>query len=285
MIDLRERRPARPPEFEDVLPKNADIKTRRAHERLCTARQDITKIIAGGNNPTHDDFNDSPHWKRYKPILAEAQHDGKCAYCESCIRAGYPGDVEHYRPKTAVTQVTEDSNEKYRLGKATKPGYWWLAYSFENFLFSCFECNNKKGTRFPVRGRSKRLKSGSEAKEQPLLLNPYDTDPSKHLHFDEFGGVRGRTAIGRMTVYVCGLDRRYLELERERTAKGVSRDIEDYKDALVENNDLADRQTLRRLLDACRPEEPYAGLARALVEEHLEYTYADLLAAEKAGFV
>ena len=53
-------------------------------------------------------------------------------YCEVPTSVVAHGDVEHFRPKAS---------------------YWWLGYSFDNYLFSCQVCNQLfKGDRFPVVG-------------------------------------------------------------------------------------------------------------------------------------
>lgn len=70
-------------------------------------------------------------WKQAKPALIEESH-GKCAYCESPTSIVAHGDVEHFRPKDI---------------------YWWLAFSYDNYTYSCQLCNQKfKGANFPVAG-------------------------------------------------------------------------------------------------------------------------------------
>ncbi|MFC7737586.1 hypothetical protein ACFQX4_17480 [Roseomonas sp. GCM10028921] len=64
----------------------------------------------------------SGRWKDAKPQL-QRESAGKCAFCETPTTAVYYGDVEHFRPKAI---------------------YWWLAYCYENYLFSCRVCNGKK---------------------------------------------------------------------------------------------------------------------------------------------
>jgi hypothetical protein len=44
-------------------------------------------------------------WQSLKDFLTFLFH-GKCAYCEGDYLAGMWGDVEHYRPKAKVTEVT-----------------------------------------------------------------------------------------------------------------------------------------------------------------------------------
>ncbi|MGA7239918.1 MAG: hypothetical protein WBY44_29830 [Bryobacteraceae bacterium] len=88
---------------------------------------------------------------------------GKCAYCESYFESVSWGDVEHYRPKRAVTE-----DPKHR-------GYYWLAYWEPNLLPSCQKCNQAGGKLncFPVTGKRALLPGDDLDAETPLLLNPY----------------------------------------------------------------------------------------------------------------
>jgi len=73
----------------------------------------------------------SSAWKPAKAALRRETHD-KCAYCEASTAVTAHGDVEHFRPKSL---------------------YWWLAYCYDNYLFSCQICNQSyKGDNFPVLG-------------------------------------------------------------------------------------------------------------------------------------
>jgi len=123
-------------------------------------------------------FNDKI-WKELKWHLFDLFH-GKCAYCEHKPLAGYPGDVEHYRPKG---KVDEDENH---------PGYYWLAYDEHNLLPACSLCNQParaKLTHFPLKDGVHSRDLRSVAAEDPLLLNPYNqaVDPFAHLEFNEAG--------------------------------------------------------------------------------------------------
>lgn len=70
-------------------------------------------------------------WKPAKGAL-KADTGGKCAYCEASTDVVAHGDVEHFRPKSI---------------------YWWLAFTFDNYLFSCQICNQTyKGDQFPISG-------------------------------------------------------------------------------------------------------------------------------------
>jgi uncharacterized protein (TIGR02646 family) len=73
----------------------------------------------------------SPFWKTAKPQLKK-ESNGKCAYCEANTEVVAHGDVEHYRPKST---------------------YWWLAYTYDNYLYACQICNQTyKSNNFPIGG-------------------------------------------------------------------------------------------------------------------------------------
>lgn len=68
-------------------------------------------------------------WKNAKEQL-KTESGEKCAYCESPTAVVAHGDVEHFRPKSI---------------------YWWLAYCYDNYLYSCQICNQSfKSNHFPV---------------------------------------------------------------------------------------------------------------------------------------
>ncbi len=291
MIDLRAQRPPEPAEFRSAIPGAVSEKMTVAKRALEEAESRIREIIEDGEFPASHDFR--PLWSRYKHLFAKAQHSGKCAYCETRIRAGYPGDVEHYRPKTDVKEPRDQGNRDdtggeargRRWHKSTKPGYWWLAYRWDNYLYSCNRCNSWKGDSFPLRDPRGPMAPGVEAEEVPLLLNPYVVEPERHMSFNELGEVTGVTEEGTVTVDRCGLDRMSLVVERERIARQLLRDLEDYVEALAAENPMAERHALKRLLDACRDSAPYAGMARIIVSEKAGLRYEDLVAAQRLGLL
>ena len=142
-----------------------------------------------------------------KNCLISAQH-GKCCYCEGKFGAHDYGDIEHYRPKGAVKQ--DNNSEKLY------PGYYWLAYSWKNLYYSCRICNQKKSVFFPLAKPASRARSHNDniADEEPLLLNPGDTDdPGNHV---EFIGprVQSLSKMGHKTIETIDLNR--IELLEDR---------------------------------------------------------------------
>ena len=143
-----------------------------------------------------------------KQQLRADQHQ-KCAYCETCFVHSSPGDVEHYRPKAGYRQAA--------TGRVQGPGYYWLAYEWQNLLFACEDCNRaRKRQLFPLAndpaGRA-RTHHVNLTQEAPLLLNPAAGDPAAHLTFaDEV--ARPLTPAGKATIAACALNRVALLADR-----------------------------------------------------------------------
>ena len=113
-----------------------------------------------------------------KETLVKLQND-KCCFCERKISAGEPGHIEHYRPKGGYKK---DDNTKI-----VKPGYFWLAYHFDNLFFSCNRCNTSyKKNYFPLADETKRVTNPNEviANEDPLIICP-SVDPTPYLIFEK----------------------------------------------------------------------------------------------------
>ncbi|MEI6332935.1 MAG: hypothetical protein WCS87_00120 [Methylococcaceae bacterium] len=135
-----------------------------------------------------------------KNALITAQN-AKCCYCESKPLATSYGAVEHFRPKGASIQEKKQ-NKIY-------PGYYWLAYDWENLLFICTRCNINKGSYFPLENPTKRAKNHSQSisAEIPLFIHPALDKPLEHLIF-HMEAVVGLTDKGEATI-------KYMELNRQ----------------------------------------------------------------------
>lgn len=151
-----------------------------------------------------------------KSALIEMQH-GKCCYCERQI--GQAGDVEHFRPKGSVCQNI-DSEE-------LAPGYYWLAYDWDNLLYACKECNQlHKGTQFPLADPATRVRTHTNAadlpNEEPLLLDPSQVAPESLIGFrEEFAYAQSGSIIAEASIQVYGLNRVDLRNARHRRLKDL----------------------------------------------------------------
>jgi uncharacterized protein (TIGR02646 family) len=228
-------------------------------------------------------------FKAYKADgVAHALNDmfhGKCAYCESPMRAVQPTDIEHYRPKSAI-----------RVGnRKIKPGYYWLAAKWENLLPSCIYCNRPnrqdlphgtretqgKGIDFPLYDERRRARHSSHnlRAERPLILNPCGRiDPRDHLDFTDDGDVWPKAAAdgrpsryGEETIRILALRRPGLITDRRERAIRVLGELSlaEELSERAESNDVALRQQGERLKAIARflePTEPYLALTRDLID-------------------
>jgi uncharacterized protein (TIGR02646 family) len=183
-----------------------------------------------------------------KALLIAEQHE-KCCYCERYFLDNNPGDVEHFRPKNGYKQRKADK-------QLAKPGYYWLAYEWNNLFFACNSCNRSyKRNYFPLQNPATgRAHSHHDnlASEHPLLLDPTRADLAQHLSFRRAVAV-GRTPLGRATIKACGLNRLRLRQRRQ-----------DHFDKLERDEALADYNIAALPLAEIRRQEAKYGSLLAL---------------------
>ncbi|QNE38587.1 hypothetical protein F1C16_02980 [Hymenobacter sp. NBH84] len=213
-----------------------------------------------------------------KQQLKQDQYS-KCCYCESCFTATSYGDVEHFRPKAGYQQT--------RSSRLIKPGYYWLAYSWENLYFSCQRCNQQaKKNYFPLLNHSQGRAIDHHhdiAQEQPYLLDLATEDPTPHLTFRDFAAValteRGQKSINAYDLNrVELLDRRNQHLKNLRNARNL---VLVFEDRVPNPRDPVAAAQLAALLSYSSVDELYAAMLEALTS----WQQADTDAAEFAGMV
>jgi hypothetical protein len=198
---LRERLAARGYEVQSIEPY--DFTEWRNRAKRVTQR--VIEMVKDGRKPP---FNSSV-WGELKPFLFRLFGD-KCGYCEVVVRDVAPGDVEHYRPKSAV------------FGEPLHPGYYWLAYEVSNWFPACTNCNQvSKKTQFKIAGKRAYSPTDDLSLEQPLLLNPFTNDPASHLRFRRSPQPDGvsctivpLTEEGKTSIETCDLNRPELQHSR-----------------------------------------------------------------------
>ena len=205
----------------------------------------------------------------------EKPFHGKCAYCESDVLVSQHGDIEHWRPKGAVTD--EHNKTVYIRDEngtvSPHPGYYWLAYEWTNLLLSCVLCNQissskplgkliGKGTRFPVKGDYARRR-GEETTEEPLLLNPAEEDPDTHLSVDVTIGIMiPKSERGRISIEILGLNREALVVARYRCLRSVESLVKEWRTA---GTVIGRREAELRMERIRRGKEPYSAAGRAIL--------------------
>ncbi len=198
------------------------------------------------------------------------------------------GDMEHFRPKGKVTDLSDqsiriqddDGHEKEH------PGYYWLAYDWENLLPSCQLCNQPskdldsatgqtvklgKRSRFPLTSGSRYTWHPDHdlSAESPVFINPVQEDPAEHLEVDlETGLMSSKTARGRVCIDVFGLNLRDGLPEGRRNAMLAVQAV--LVQLVHETTDLERQQLcINRLMQIRGGSEPYTLAARALLDSHL----------------
>jgi len=144
--------------------------------------------------------------KIVKETLKKTQHN-KCCFCESDFSHVAAGDVEHYRPKGGWIQKNE---------KLNTPGYYWLAYDWDNLFLSCEICNRQfKKNYFPLStGYRARNHKDDISKEFPLFIHPAKDDPENHVMFNgEIAEALDRK--GEITILKTGINRKPLCVSRK----------------------------------------------------------------------
>lgn len=233
---------------------------------------------------------------------------GKCAYCESFFAGTQPADIEHFRPKGGVEECPGH------------PGYWWLAMKWENLLPSCIDCNRRrthvvlthamtvkeaeiafasasgelagKENAFPTKNASWSYPEDDPANvEQPLLIDPTQTDPEEHISWDlekdlPIAVPLGSSPEGDATIRVFALNRyalvqaRHAHLIYLRVATEL---IEAMLDVLNDLNGDALIKQISKIIDFAKKldrwtvaEEPYSAMAKQVILEFRKKLQAEL---------
>jgi uncharacterized protein (TIGR02646 family) len=196
----------------------------------------------------------------------ETSHRGKCCYCEMNFDEHRPyafAYVDHWRPKSSFRQA--------RGEKRVWPGYYWLAYDWDNLLLSCAFCNSTKSDLFPLEDQSTRALDHrmSLDEETPSILKP-DRDRDLHLHITFVNEVpKGLTPRGCKTIKTLGLASdaheprlTYLNMIRKARRKCIELMCKIDPDQV----DRLELEYLRKTVrDAVEPDKPYSAMVTAFL--------------------
>ena len=127
-------------------------------------------------------------WVALRPAMETLSH-GKCWYVE-CTNPGTDDDVDHYRPKG---RIAEDRKH---------PGYYWLAFDWQNLRLSCHRANRPrinpeegstggKADHFPLIDPLARAYTPDDniVQENPCIFDPTDPSDPPLLSFKPNGEV------------------------------------------------------------------------------------------------
>ncbi len=147
-------------------------------------------------------YNSRYKIKDIKDALNKIYH-GKCAFCEQSVEAFH---VEHFRPKSI---------------------YFWLAYSWDNLLYICPNCNTHKLDKFETLQSKAKFKAEDlkrihrlsviyQEEEEPLFIHPEQEDVEQLLHFKTDGTISSNDRRTQYTINTCKLNRPRLVEKRKR---------------------------------------------------------------------
>ena len=200
---------------------------------------------------------------------------GKCWYCESKeIRSDKA--VDHFRPKNRVAESKENE------------GYWWLAFDWRNYRYTCTYCNSRrkgkttaggKQDHFPLLDESTRGKPFASSRdldrrERRTLIDPTDLRDVALLTFEINDGsvaparraaddpVAHQRAL--MSIRVYHLDEDQLQQarwERMREVREMIRVAEQ-----LNPDDPVYKDTVARIASSIAPSAEYSAAARAMLK-------------------
>jgi len=197
--------------------------------------------------------------------------NNKCCFCEAKVDHIAHGDIEHFRPKAAYKQNEEDDY--------SYPGYFWLAYDWNNLFFSCQLCNQRhKKNLFPLIDESTRMLnySGSVSTEDKLFIHPSLDNPEDHIVFIEEiprhlpGSIRGKETIKSL-----GLDRASLNEDRRESLKNfinLLNIIKLYPDIpeLKDSHNAAKTFIRSEIFEKMSPQSEYSSMFKSLYQQKIK---------------
>lgn len=213
-------------------------------------------------------------------IALEKTFNNKCAYCETSILR-MTWDVEHFRPKNSPEERPEH------------PGYYWLAYDWENLYSSCPLCNQYrkeratwdgaagtaggKASRFPVVPESSRACKPSDdiKKEKRRLIDPCADYPEKYFKYNILGEIDVARSPSRSQISIDVFNLveprlvearetriaelvALLKLRKNTQSKGNNDDVVKEIDDIIECKWVSDTS-------------PYAGACRYVIKNLVEF--------------
>lgn len=245
-----------------------------------STKKAVAKAVANGAAVTFSNL-----WSSYKRDFSQAQY-GRCGYCEGQVLGLQYGDVEHIQPKAEVHTLVDEPEDwgkevpwsssvegRKRKSNVIKPGYWWLAYSWDNYLLSCQICNQQwKANFYPVKGVHKVSPTQTCT---PLLLSPFDKHFQAQMHFTygRLGEIRALTDEGKATIATCGLDRPSLRLARYKIARATHEHLDEIARDVTERDVL---RVLEYIAHDGAEYSPYCGMVRVIFFQRTEMQWDDL---------
>lgn len=234
---------------------------------------DIPKILRSENredafnlNISSASYSDSKNLYKVGSVQKQLNklYHLKCGYCEKFL-LDTPKHIEHYRPKKT---------------------YYWLAYSWDNLLLSCGECNSAKGDRFETTHEKVNYSNEPFEKihtfgtdydslEEPLVINPEKEDILEELRFNNQGVISSNHTRVNHTINACNLDRNSLAKRREAILIDFVEEMEGHYFYFKEKKDISRFiPTVKQFVHNCKIESEFYAF-RNYILKHLEEFFED----------
>ena len=206
--------------------------------------------------------------------------NGKCWYCEAKTERAV-SDVDHFRPKATVTV--------YRTKLDDHEGYYWLAYDWKNFRYSCQRCNRpEKDEDMVLRGKANEFALVNEAQrkntpdnnneEESLIIDPcVESDTTLLAHLLN-GCVESSSPVGTLEYerakYTCdilGLNSFGVPQSKREGWGPINLLIE-----IAENNVDARGRVVEQIQNQICKNAEYSSFFKASLRTHIDKDWIDL---------
>jgi uncharacterized protein (TIGR02646 family) len=250
----------------DIIPDRLLKQGKAKRKEHCTDYSRNPEAYRSGEKKFSFDSTIYAHFSVKELLIRD--HYGKCCYCERLV--GQEGDVEHFRPKSAIQNKPGDSPQR--------PGYYWLVYDWQNLYFSCKPCNQLyKRTFFPLQSSATRATNHTINVEQEdsVLIDPGKEDPETMIGFrGEVPYAIENNERGMTTIDVLNLKTHNKEARRKHL-----RDLKTFYDSinlLTKNlDDLESKRLLARCItrleEAIQPQAEFSAAARSAIATQFQY--------------
>jgi hypothetical protein len=157
-------------------------------------------------------------------------------------------------------------------------GYWWLAFSWDNYSLACYTCNETfKRNLFPVVEPRLPFQEGVEHQERALLIHPATSFNVKDHFSWTIGGIMEAVSDeGRATIITCGLNRKDLIDLRAKVVSDTLTAIQDLRHAIEIKNKADQRKEHAKLAALGHRKSEFTSMVRWFFEKYFRMTWADV---------
>jgi len=238
-------------ENEGKAPEEIDALTLKARHKAISAKSSV--------------------WRAAENALRQASHN-KCWYCES-IQDRSDKPVDHFRPKNSVVEAPGH------------PGYWWLAFDWKNYRYSCTYCNSKRidvenGTEggkhdhFPIIPPPPHARCEADLQDKNKLLDPSDCEDPKLLTFLPNGfpypAKDDSITVDRVeeSIRLYHLNHSAIVRKRKRLADDITQNVSAANLAIESHNQEIFRYHKKEIIKRVRAKAEYSSAARTYLQYH-----------------